>query len=144
MGGSHRDGAARAQQGSASSRRLIAEGEEDGWTWTARVDLVRIEVGAHARLFPLAEPISPELRLAIGPALSYVQTDGERDGASFPTSHEHRWEPSGRIGAGLAGRVGHGTLEGHVDLSVTSLGGALTGSAALLELSPGIAYRIER
>lgn len=117
---------------------------EEPFQWTLDMSSLYLDAGVRVRLLPLREPISPVV--GIGPLSTFgtATAGGSANGVPLPTTTEAWWGVGGWARAGLAARVGPGSLEGAVDLQVSTCQSQLAGAPLLTSLIPAVRYRIER
>lgn len=114
------------------------------YEWTLAMRTLTVHAALRWRVLPWTESLSPEL--SAGPTLGAWEGEagGTWNGAALPVTREARVGGGGFVAAGLAGRVGPGTLEGRVTFGLSAIRGALPGETILPALTPAIGYRLER
>lgn len=114
------------------------------YTWRLNLRAMQVAPSFRVRLLPWTEKLSPEV--AAGPLLVVgdAVTTGSAAGAAFPETREARVMPGGFVSGGIVGRVGPGTLEGRLTVSLVHLDGTLTGGALVPSITPAIGYRVAR
>lgn len=116
---------------------------DEGWQATVRQDEVRLGGGLAVRILGRRAPVSPEVRGSGQAWLGRTTTETRSGAVALSTARESGTVAAGSVGLGLVGAVGPGQVGGHLDLSLASASGVLTGDGSLRSIDFSFGYRLE-